>query len=223
MNPVTILLDWLEARLEKRTLAKVALGLAILLVVTQVATAWYVGSMGLSMGSTAYSDDGRTVVIDGAQRAKFARQYSADHEEGWCLYGSANQSTIRIDEVVHARALSKQTGHVTFTCVPESTDRLAHAEDPRLLGAVHSHPGFNRSYLSRLDIMLWGRVSPIVAVMGVYTERDGVKFFTTESLTRPLRTVVVADGHRRVVTRRGRQPHRPGGNGTASAPGTETP
>jgi len=46
-----------------------------------------------------YDDDERAVVIDGDDEAAFARDYHPDHEEGWCLYGSINESHVRVDDV----------------------------------------------------------------------------------------------------------------------------
>lgn len=226
MNPASPLVDWLARRYDQRALAKATVGLVACLLVTQATFLWYAGSLGTSLRATAYSDDDRTVVIDRADRAAFARAYSEDTEEGWCLYGTANETHIRIDDVVHARALTKTDDRIAFTCVPESARRLVRGQDPRLLGVVHSHPDYNRSFLSRLDLMLWGRVSPLVELMGVYTEPDGVEFFTAESLTRPLDTLVV-DGDRTWLDpgpddrpRNGSDgtnaSNRTGGNGTAS-------
>ncbi|MFB6179664.1 MAG: hypothetical protein ABEI77_08075 [Halorientalis sp.] len=190
MTPLTWLTRWFERRYTKRTLAKLSATLVVALVVTQLFFIWYFGSVGMSMGKTAYSNDERTVVIDSTAVRKIHDEYNPNHEEGWCLYGTENRTHVRVTRVVHAQALFKRNDRIAFTCVPETLSQLAAGRNPRLIGNVHSHVGYNESYLSRLDVLLLGRVSPVITVMGVYTRPDGVKFFSTESLTTPLNETV---------------------------------
>jgi proteasome lid subunit RPN8/RPN11 len=201
IRPVAAVVSVVEARFTTRQLAGAVLALSACLLLTQAFFVWYFGNVGLSMGAVAYNDDERTVVVDADELRQFERQYDSDVEEGWCLYGSSNETHVRIESVVHARPLDQRSGHVTFTCIPETLGRVAALNRPDLLGAVHSHPDFNRSWLSRKDVMLWGRVSPVIEVMGVYTDRDGPEFFTIESMTAPLeKRVIEADGDSRLVT-----------------------
>lgn len=193
MNLMTPLLDAIEQRCSKRTLARLSVVLVVVLVTSQIVLVWYVASMGLSMGAMAYSGDGRTVVIDAADHREFERHYSSDREEGWCLYGSANETHFRVTDVVHAQTLTKNENEVAFTCMPETAGQLTSGDDPRFIGIVHSHQTKNRSYLSRRDYMMWGRTSPFVRLMGVYTEPDGVAFFTTESMATSLETEIRND------------------------------
>lgn len=183
------LVDWLVTRYTRRQLARRTVLLFVLLLTTHAAAGWYFGNMGLSMRSAAPADDDRTVVLSAAEHRDFARHYSDDHEVGWCLYGSVNTSHIRITDVVPARA-DEREDRIHFTCVDETVTKLIESDDPTLLGAVHSHPSMDRSYLSSVDIAMFGRASPVIEVMGVYTEPDGVEFFTEESLNRPLDTRV---------------------------------
>lgn len=185
------LLDWcarrLEERVRKRTLSRAVVVLVVALVASQLVLVWYFGSVGLSLREMGYSDDERTVVVESEDIATFDRHYHPDHEEGWCLYGGINETHVRIDEVVHAEALSKSSERIEFTCTRETTGQLLAGENSRLIGTVHSHPSKNRSRLSRVDTMTWGRTSPVVEVMGIYTEADGVEFFTVRSMITPLR------------------------------------
>lgn len=178
--------DWLERRYSKRTLARAVVVLFVALVASQLLFVWYFGSVGLSLREMGYDADDRTVVIDEADHQRFERHYDPDQEEGWCLYGSTNETHVRIGGVVHADALSKSADRIQFTCARESVGRAVAGENPRLIGTVHSHPSKNQSRLSRVDTMTWGRTSPIVEVMGVYTENDGVQFFTVRSISDPL-------------------------------------
>lgn len=182
--------DWLERRCTTRTLASLTLVFAVGLAVALLFVAWYFGSIGLSLGSVGYDDDARTVVMDATDRDAFARHYHDDREEGWCLYGQANETHVRIDAIVPAQTLSQGRDEIQFTCVRETAGRLFGGQSANLLGAVHSHPSYDRSYLSRKDLLLWGRTTPVVEVMGVYTQKDGVAFFTVESLGTPLSMVV---------------------------------
>ncbi len=191
MNPLTWLTEWFERRYTKQALARLSAVLIVALVTTQLLFVWYFGSVGLSMGKTAYNNDDRTVVVDASELRKIERDYSTTHEEGWCLYGSKNRTHIRVTEVVRAQTIFKRSDRIAFTCIPETASQVAAGRNPRLIGNVHSHVGYNESHLSRLDVMLLGRVSPVVTVMGVYTEADGVEFFTTESLNEPLEKEVV--------------------------------
>lgn len=191
MSPLTWLTDWFERRYSKQALARVAALLVVLLVCSQVFLVWYFGSVGLSMGRTAYSDDNRTVVIDATEVGQIEHQYSSDHEEGWCLYGTKNRTHIRVTEVVRAQTLVKQEDRIAFTCVPETAAQVAAGRNPRLVGNVHSHLDQPESRLSRVDVLLFGRVSPVVTVMGIYTVEDGVEFFTTESLDQSLDKEIV--------------------------------
>lgn len=187
------LVDWLERRCTSRTLASLTVVLAVCLVVTVLFVSWYFGSIGLSLGSVGYDDDDRTVVVESDDLDTFERHYRSDREEGWCLYGSANDTHLRVDAVVPAEPLAQSKEEIQFTCVRETAGRLLARENARLLGAVHSHPSYDRSYLSRKDLLLWGRTTPVVEVMGVYTEEAGVAFFTVESLGTPLPVVVAGD------------------------------
>ena len=185
--------EWLATRTSERTLARLTLLFAAGFVVLGAGVAWYVGSVGLSMGAMAYDSDGRTVVIEERERAAFANHYDEADEVGWCLYGTTNETHVRIDEVVPAAPVSQGPERVTFTCVPETASQLLAGENADFLGTVHSHRGHNESVLSGIDIALFGRISPVVEVMGVYTEADGPAFFTTGSMTNPLDTRVVGD------------------------------
>lgn len=178
--------DWLEGRCSKRALSRMVVVLIVALVASQLLFVWYFGSVGLSLREMAYDADERTVLIDGDDQAKFERDYHPDREEGWCLYGSINETHVRIDEVVHADPLSKSADRIEFTCTGETADQLLARENPRLIGTVHSHPSKNQSRLSRVDTMTWGRTSPVVEVMGIYTDEDGVEFFTVRSMIDPL-------------------------------------
>lgn len=177
---------WLADRYSERGLARAVVVLAVALVLTQALVGWYVGQLGLSLREVAHSNDDRTVVVDPAAHAAFARHYDPGLEEGWCLYGSSNDTHVRVDAAVNARPLSQQSDRVEFTCVPETARHLASGRSTGLVGVAHSHPSRNRSRPSRIDAVTWGRVSPLVEVMGIYTERDGVEFFTLRSLAEPL-------------------------------------
>ena len=177
---------WMERRYTKRALARAVVILFVTLLATQVVVVWYFGNVGLSLREMGYDDDTRTVIIDREDQRAFARHYDQLVEEGWCLYGSVNETHIRIEDVVHARAISQDSDHIEFTCVPETMGQLLARENGRLIGVAHSHPSKKRSRLSRVDTMTWGRTSPVVEVMGIYTERDGVEFFTVRSLLSPL-------------------------------------
>jgi len=91
-----------------------------------------------------YDDDERAVVIDGDDEAAFARDYHPDHEEGWCLYGSINESHVRVDDVAHAAPISTSADRIEFTCAGETADQALAGENPRLIGTVHSHPSKDR-------------------------------------------------------------------------------
>jgi len=107
------------------------------------------------------------------------------------LENSSTEIAERIEEVVHARTVNKESDRVAFSCLRETGAQLATGGNANLIGAVHSHPHYNQSYLSELDVAVFGRVSPAIEVMGVYTEPGGVAFFSEESLTRPLDLEVV--------------------------------
>lgn len=205
MNPLTALVDWLEATCDERTLAWLSVALAAGLATALLFGAWYVGSLGLTLGQMGYEGDDRTVVIDAPDHDQFARHYDDDREEGWCLYGTSNETHVVVTEVVHARPLSQDGDHVTFTCIPETLGQIATADDPRLVGAVHSHPSYDSSWLSYKDVMLWGQVAPFTEVMGVYTDRGGVAFFSVESMHEPLNVTVVGDGTTANGTAAGRE------------------
>lgn len=186
MSPLSSLADRLTDRYSERTLARAVVVLAVALLASQLLFVWYFGNVGLSLREMGYDDDERTVVIDGEDEAAFARDYHPDHEVGWCLYGSVNETHVDVDAVVHAAPISKSADRIEFTCAGETADQLLAGENPRLIGTVHSHPSKNESRLSRVDTMTWGRTSPVVEVMGVYTERDGAQFFTMRSMISPL-------------------------------------
>lgn len=184
---------WLAARTSERALARTTLALAVGFLVLGAGVVWYVGDLGVSMGAMAYDDDDRTVVIDAAERAEFARHYDDRREEGWCLYGSTDANEVRITEVVHARPLGQGPERVAFTCLPETAGQLVSGDETTLIGTVHSHRGHDRSELSKLDIAMFGRLSPLIEVMGVYTPADGPAFFTTGSMTHSLDVRVLGD------------------------------
>jgi hypothetical protein len=186
VRPLDRWYDWIDARYTKRTLTRVVVVLAIALLATQLVFVWYFGNVGLSLREMGYDDDERAVVIDGDDEAAFARDYHPDHEEGWCLYGSINESHVRVDDVAHAAPISTSADRIEFTCAGETADQALAGENPRLIGTVHSHPSKDRSRLSRVDTMTWGRTSPVVEVMGIYTAEDGVQFFTVRSMVSPL-------------------------------------
>lgn len=186
MRPLDRWADWFEARYSKRALTRAVVVLTVALLATQLVFVWYFGNVGLSLREMGYDEDDRTVQIDAEDEAVFERDYQPDREEGWCLYGSMNGSHVRVDAVVHADPISKRSDRIEFTCAGETADQLLAAENPRLIGTVHSHPSKDESELSRVDTMTWGRTSPVVEVMGIYTEEDGVEFFTVRSMISPL-------------------------------------
>ncbi len=186
MASLAPLTGWLERRYSKRALARTVVVLAVALLASQLVFVWYFGSVGLSLREMAYDGDERVVVVDDEDVQEFPRHYRSDREEGWCLYGSVNETHVRIDEVVHADAISQSAERIEFTCARETAGQLVSAKNPRLIGTVHSHPSKNRSRLSRVDTMTWGRTSPVVEVMGIYAESDGVQFFTSRSILSPL-------------------------------------
>jgi len=177
---------WLADRYSRRTLSRVVIALLLMLLATQLFLVWYFGSVGLSLREIGYGEDERTVVLDAADHATFEREYDPDQEEGWCLYGSMNETHVRIDAVVHADPLSQSADRIEFTCAGETANRALAGTNARLIGTVHSHPSKTDSELSRVDTMTWGRTSPVVKVMGVYTEESGVEFFTVSSMLEPL-------------------------------------
>lgn len=181
-NPI----GWLERRYTKRTLARAVVALLAALLASQVVLVWYFGSVGLSFHEMGYASDDRTVVIDSEDHAEFARHYNDTYEEGWCLYGQFNDSHIRITDVVHASALSQGTDRIQFTCIGETAGQVLGANDPRLVGAAHSHPSMDRSYMSHKDSITLGRTSPVIEVMGIYTDEGGIEFYTVRSITSPL-------------------------------------
>lgn len=191
MRPLGWLADRLAERYSTRTLARATVLLFVALLVTQGGLAWYFGNVGLSLREVSHDADDRTVVIDRADVTTFERHYDEDVEEGWCLYGSTNRTHVRIRDVVHAEPLSQADDRIEFTCVPETAERLVGGGSLHLVGVVHSHPSHDVSEPSRVDTMTWGRVSPLVDVMGIYTEDDGAEFFTTRSLVSPLAKRVV--------------------------------
>jgi proteasome lid subunit RPN8/RPN11 len=198
---------WLAARVSRTTLARLTVAVGVGALLLSVGVLWYVGSVGLSMGAMAYDADDRTVVIDAAERERFASHYDREREVGWCLYGTTNETHVRVDEVVPARPMQRGPERVTFTCLPETAGQLLDGANADLIGAVHSHPGHDESELSRLDIALFGRISPLVEVMGVYTEANGTAYYTTDSMTEPLDTRVRDDGE--TESRPGRVSERP--------------
>lgn len=186
MNPIGRCCDWLERRYSARALSRAVVALAVVVLVSQTLFVWYAGNVGLSLREMGYDDDGRTVVLDGDDVAAFERDYRSDREVGWCLYGSVDETRVRIDDVVRADPISARSDRIEFTCTGETTDQLLAGENPRLIGTVHSHPSKRQSRLSRVDTMTWGRTSPVVKVMGIYTEEGGVEFYTVRSMVRPL-------------------------------------
>lgn len=186
MRPFENCYVWLEHRYSKRALSRAVVVLFLTLLATQLLLVWYFGSVGLSLSEMGYAEDERTVVLDAEDHAKFERDYHPDREEGWCLYGSMNETQIRVEAVAHADPLSQSADRIDFTCAGETADRFVAGENPRLLGTVHSHPTKTHSRLSRVDMMTWGRTSPVVKMMGVYTEESGVEFYTVSSMIEPL-------------------------------------
>lgn len=193
MNPFRWLVAALTRRYSERTLARVVVVLAVLFVGTQLLLFWYFGSVGLSLNELSHGSDERVVVLDEEDEATFDRHYREDLEVGWCLYGGVNATHVRIDDVVPAEPMAQESDRIEFTCVPETADRVASVEPPNLIGVAHSHPSRNRSEISRLDAVTWGRISPVVEVKGIYTETEGVQFFSLRSLVDPLEKDVRAN------------------------------
>lgn len=143
------------------------------------------------MQGMGHSQDQRTVILSEDDRRNFLHNYTSNLEEGWCLYGSINETHIVIDDVVHSSTTDKQSDRISFSCIPETVQQLTDWENPRLIGDVHSHPDRSKSRLSRGDIHGWALVGPLVKVKGVYTVGDGAEFFTVQSLSTPLDKRVV--------------------------------
>jgi proteasome lid subunit RPN8/RPN11 len=209
MKGLTAVVDRLAARYDERTLARMLVWSALLVAAILLFLLWYFGNVGLTMAATGSSDDDRTVVVDVADLTTFEEAYDERREVGWCLYGTTNETHVRIDRVVQADPLRQEPGRIEFTCIPETGTQLVSGRNPRLVGVVHSHPNHDRSYLSRTDLVLWARLSPAIEVMGVYTESDGVAFFTMGSLQRPLEMTLRFPDERTVE---------PGGSGVSSPP-----
>jgi hypothetical protein len=191
MRPVSRFYGWVERRVAKRTLVRAVVVPSVVVVLLGVSLGWYSGTTGLALRQTAYDEADRTVVIDHADHERFARRYTPRHETGWCLYGAANDTHVRVADVVRATPVSGDRDRIEFTCLPETVGQLVQGRPAGFLGVAHSHVDVERSRPSHVDAMTWGRLGPLVQVMGVYSRPGGIEFFTQRSVLHPLETEVV--------------------------------
>lgn len=122
------------------------------------------------------------VVVSEDQVDVFDQHYTSELENGFCLYGSIEDEQVVVDEVVHVDDPRKQSrGAISFTCIPETLDRLPQLMkqgDFGFLGIVHTHPS-GSPRLSRSDAAMLGLTFYVVKVSGVYNG-DEVEFYTFE-------------------------------------------
>jgi proteasome lid subunit RPN8/RPN11 len=122
------------------------------------------------------------VVISEQQIQTFDQHYTTELENGFCLYGEIEDQQVVIDEVVYVDKPRQQSkGAISFTCIPETLERLPELVkqgDLGFLGIVHTHPS-GSSRLSRSDAAMLGASWYFVRVSGIYNG-DRVEFYAFE-------------------------------------------
>jgi len=132
------------------------------------------------------------VVISEKQVDVFDQYYTEEMENGFCLYGEVEDEQVIVDEVVYVNEPRKQSkGAISFTCIPETLDRLpkllTHG-DFGFLGTVHTHPESDRlSLMDAANTLGVGRV--FVKVSGIYNGNQ-VEFYTFEDPRFPMQLQV---------------------------------
>lgn len=123
---------------------------------------------------------GYEVVVSEEQVDVFDQHYTTELENGFCLYGNVEDEQVVVDEVVPVDEPRKQSrGSISFTCVPETLNRLpkllTHG-DFGFLGIVHTHPS-GSPRLSRSDAAILGSTFYLVKISGIYNG-DEVEFYS---------------------------------------------
>lgn len=142
-------------------------------------------------GSASHYGDDRTVYISEASVENVSSVYDSDLEKGFCLYGSRNESSFVLEEVVNVDADYQSRSRVEFSCMSATVSRipeLVNNESMFLLGGMHTHP--LSSKLSRPDSYRFGVSGNIYGLTGIYNGR-ALSFYSGSSLSRPLEMVVL--------------------------------
>lgn len=139
--------------------------------------------MGMLENGSSYD-----VVISEEQVDIFDQHYTTELENGFCLYGEVERQQVVVDEVVYVDEPEKQSrGAISFTCIPETLDRLPkllRQGDFGFLGIVHTHPS-GSPRLSRSDAAMLGASWYFVRVSGVYNGEQ-IEFYTFEDPRYPM-------------------------------------
>jgi proteasome lid subunit RPN8/RPN11 len=133
--------------------------------------------MGMLENGSSYE-----VVISGDQIQTFDQHYTTELENGFCLYGGIEDQQVVVNEVVYVdEPRQRSKGSISFTCIPETLERLPELlkqGDLGFLGIVHTHPS-GSPRLSRSDAAMLGASWYFVKVSGIYNG-DRVEFYAFE-------------------------------------------
>lgn len=185
-NPYLRLVDHLENRYTKRELARQTLLCFLSFLVISSIVLWYITSLTFEQMDRSWSNDNRTVLIEQEQHQKFPAHYNNQVEELWCIYGTANQTHIVIDRVIHREAEVKNAFRADMNCFSETFQRVREDRSLDFLGFVHSHPQSQTTKLSIGDAMAWADYQPMIKLMGIYVEGKELALYTVSSHSEPL-------------------------------------
>lgn len=144
-----------------------------------------VSPVGLGMWEDGSSYE---VVISEEEIQTFDQHYTEELENGFCLYGEIENEQVVVDEVIYVDEPRNQSrGAISFTCVPETLERLPKLlkqGDFGFLGIVHTHPRSSQlSLKDAANTLGMGRI--FIKVSGVYNGNQ-VEFYTFEDPRYPM-------------------------------------
>lgn len=132
------------------------------------------------------------LTVDPGEISEFSEHYSDQLEQGYCLFGGFEGGEANVEEVVHTEypiPWTHSKHRIDFTCVPELVQKSPRllSEDYNFIGAVHTHPGSQRTVLSAPDAFFLEITSSFQQVHGVsnsthvqfYKPEDGIESVTT--------------------------------------------
>lgn len=129
--------------------------------------------------------DNKVVYIQEESYNKVFDNFDSEIEEGFCLFGKVNKSSIKIEKVLYAETVILQTPQrINNMCVDEIKEELPRMYmdySYKFIGKVHTHPVSDKAKPSIRDIHSFGKLSLFTEITGV-ASNDSINFYTHDSL-----------------------------------------
>lgn len=129
--------------------------------------------------------DSKTVYISVEDYRTVFKHYKPHMEEGFCMFGTINDTSIKVKKVLYAQTVISQTStSITNMCMDEIKSQLPRMYTNygyKFLGRIHTHPVSGEPHPSLRDIHSFGKISLFTELMAV-GNNNTINFYTHDTL-----------------------------------------